>query len=79
MFSISIISCEVKGNEEAVQAIVDEFNASVSDLGRDTSLSFIEVEQLVLERTRALGQKLLELHALEQESVKETDPVSCPT
>ena len=55
------------------------FNDSISDLGRDSSLSFIEVEQLVLERSRALGQKLLELHALDQASVKETDPVSCPT
>ena len=79
MFSISSVVCKSKENQEAVQAIVDEFNDSVSDLSRDSSMSFIEVELLILERSRALGQKLLELHALDQASVKETDPVACQT
>lgn len=78
MFSISLVSCEVNENEEAAQAIVDKFNASIRGLGRDSSMSFIEVELFVLERFRELGQKFLELHALDQASVKETDPVSCP-
>ena len=33
---------------------------------------------MVLEGTRALGQKLLEMHASQQASTKETEPVSCP-
>ena len=79
MFSISFDSCKVKENEEAAQAIVDDFSDLVSGLGRDSSLAFSEVEDLILERTQALRQKLFELHVSDQASVKETDPVSCPT
>lgn len=78
MFSIALESFEVKENEEAAQALVDDFNDLAKGLGRDSSMSFIEVELLILERTRELGQKLLELHALDEASVKETVPVSCP-
>ena len=52
MFSISINSCKVKENEEAAQAIVDDFCDLVSVLGRDSSLSFSEVENLI--RTYAI-------------------------
>ena len=73
MFSIALVGFKFKENEEAAQTIVDRFNDLVSGLGRDSSLSFNEVEQLILEATQDLRQKLLELHALDQASVKETD------
>ncbi len=79
MVSIALNSCDVKENEEAARSIVDDFNDLTSYLGRDSSMSLIEVEQLILERARHLGQQLLELHAVDQASVKETDSVSCPT
>ena len=41
-------------------------------------MSFNEAEYHILEDTQALGQKLLEMHASQQASVKETAPVSCP-
>ena len=78
MFSISLSSCEVKENPEAAQNLVDEMHDLVGDLGSDSSLSFSEAEQHILEGTRALGQKLLALHASEQASAKETELVSCP-
>ena len=58
---------------------MDEFNDLVSNLGRDFSMSFIEVEHLILERTQEFVQKLLKWHALDQAMAKETDPVSCLT
>ncbi len=78
MFSISLASCEVKENAEAAKNLIDEVNDLVEDLSSDSCMSFTEAEHHILEGTRALGQKLLELYASKQASAKETEPVSCP-
>ncbi len=78
MFSISLASCEVKENAEAAKNLIDEVNDLVRDLGSVSCMSFTEAEHHILEGTRALGQKLLELYASKQASAKETEPVSCP-
>ena len=78
MFSISLDKCNVKGNEEAAQAIVDRLNGLIGDLGRNCPQSLNEVEQMVYDLSLDLRKMVLELHALDQASVKETEPVSCP-
>ncbi len=40
-------------------------------------MSFNDAGHHILEGTRAIGQKLLELYASQQASAKETEPVSC--
>ena len=78
MLSISLESCEVKENAEAAKNLVDEINDLFEVLGSGSCMSFNEEENHILEGTQALGQKLLEMHASQQASAKETDPVSCP-
>ncbi len=55
MFSISLSSCEVKENPEAAQNLVDEMHDLVGDLGSDSSLSFSEAEQHILEGTMKIN------------------------
>lgn len=78
MISITLDHCEVKENAEAAKNLVDELNDLFQELGSDSCPSFNEAEHHILEGTRALGQKMLELYASKQASVKETEPVSCP-
>ena len=78
MICITYDSCEVKENVEAAKNLVNEINDLFGDLDSRSCLSLAEAEQHILEGTRALGQKLLEMYASQQASVKDTDPVSCP-
>jgi hypothetical protein len=78
MFSISLDSCEVKENTEAVKNLVGEINDLVGSLGTDTCVSLDEAEQRILEGTRSIRCKLLELYANEEASVPAPEPVACP-
>ncbi len=78
MLSISLASCEVKENVEAAENLVVEVNDLFGALDSRSCLSLAEAEHHILEGTRALGQKLLEMYTSQQASAKETEPVLCP-
>ena len=78
MFSISLASCEVKEKAEAVENLVAEINDLFEGLGSRSCMLLDEAEHYILEGTRFLGQKLLELYASQQASAKDPVSVSCP-
>ena len=63
MFSISLASCEVKEKAEAVENLVAKINDLFEGLGGRSCLLLDEAEHYILEGTRSLGQKLLEMYA----------------